>query len=325
MTNFLLLSPGSKVALARIAARSARKRGATLHAVDSQSNLPTRLVVDRFQVIEESPSVDRLLDYCLANKIGLVIPTRHSDLSPLAEARNQFEENGVSVAISSKNTVSICTDKLKTFEFLERHAFPTPFSFPLDPSSIDVAKASLPFIAKPIRGSGSSGVHIVERIDQVSDLSRSGGYMGQRIAQGVEYTINSYLSRDGTCICSIPHQRIAVQNGESVQATTARIPALLDLSRSIGSALEGARGPINIQVFYQEDSGSLEVIEINPRLGGGFPLADKAGGRFIEWLVQEYIDQQELKPFSQWTDGLRMMRYRDAFFDFPTAKAEPTE
>jgi carbamoyl-phosphate synthase large subunit len=62
-----------------------------------------------------------------------------------------------------------------------------------------------------------------------------------------------------------------------------------------------------VQVFYEEESSSLEVIEINPRLGGGFPIADKAGGRFIEWLVQEYIDQQELKAFAQWTDGLYMM------------------
>lgn len=318
MTNLLLVSPGSKVAVARIAARSARMRGLTLYAVDSHSNAPTRHIADRFQTMDETAWNRSLLDYCLANKIGLVIPTRHSDLEPMAKMRSQFEENGVSIAVSSETAISICIDKLNTYEFLQSHDFPTPYSFALNSNSVEVAENRLPFIAKPIRGSASVGVHVVERIDQAPNLVRSGEYMGQKIASGSEYTINSYLSRDGTSICSIPHKRIAVQNGESVQATTARIPALLDLSQSISSALPGARGPINIQAFYQEETGKLEVIEINPRLGGGFPLADKAGGRFIEWLVQEYIEKRELKPFSQWTDGLRMMRYRDAFFDFPS-------
>ena len=146
--------------------------------------------------------------------------------------------------------------------------------------------------------------------------------MGQRIAVGDEYTINCYLSQNGTCICSIPHKRIAVQNGESVQATTAKIPELLDLSNSIVSKLQGPSGPINIQVFYQRETGKVAVIEIKPRIGGGYPLADKAGGHFIEWLAQEYLDEKDLKPFSNWTDGLRMMCYQDAFFDFPSPRAD---
>jgi carbamoyl-phosphate synthase large subunit len=181
------------VALPRIAALSARRLGATLHAVDSQSNVSTRHAVDRFQaiVMEETHWTGSLLDYCLANKIRLVIPARHSDLGPLAEAQSEFKENGVHIAISSEATISICTNKLKTYEFLENHGFPTPFSFPLDSNSIKIAEEHLPFIAKPIGGSASSGIHVVDRLDQLSDLTRCVGNLGQRIAQGAEYTINS--------------------------------------------------------------------------------------------------------------------------------------
>jgi len=262
------------------------------------------------------------MEYCLANEIGLIIPTRHSDLALLASSRSQFEENSIFIAISSETIISTCTNKSKTYDFLKIHDFPTPLSFTLNSDSAEVSEGNLPFIAKPICGSGSSGIHVVECLDQIPALASSGEYMGQRLAAGDEYTINCYLSRNGTCICSIPHKRIAVQNGESVQATTAKIPELLDLSNSIVSKLQGAIGPINIQVFYQRETGKLEVIEINPRIGGGYPLADKAGGHFIDWLAQEYLDEKDLKPFSNWTDGLRMMRYREAFFDFPSPRAD---
>ena len=162
----------------------------------------------------------------------------------------------------------------------------------------------------------------MERPDQIAELTNSNDYMGERIVLGNEYTINTYVSQDGNCICSIPHERISLQNGEPVQATNAKIPELLDSYHSIVSTLQGTRGPINIQVFYKKEAGKPEVVEINPRLGGGFPLADKAGGSFIESLALLYLDGRELTPFSQWTGGLRMMRYRDAFFDFPIPKAD---
>ena len=88
MANMLLLSPGSKVVLAKIAAQSARKQGLTLHAVDSQPNIPTRYVVDRFHVMTESEWNRSLLEHCLANEIRLIMPTSHSDLAPLAEMKN---------------------------------------------------------------------------------------------------------------------------------------------------------------------------------------------------------------------------------------------
>ena len=162
----------------------------------------------------------------------------------------------------------------------------------------------------------------MERPDQIAELTNSNDYMGQRIVLGNEYTINTYVFQDGNCICSIPHERISLQNGEPVQATTAKIPELLDLYHSIVSRLQGTRGPINIQVFYKKEAGKLEVVEINPKLGGGFPLAEKAGESFIGSLALEHLDGQELTPFSQWTGGLRMMHYRDAFFDFPIPEAD---
>lgn len=317
MQNLLLLSTGSKVGLTRIAHRSCHKRGIALHGIDCDSNVPTKPFVDVFHRIEEEDWLPSVLEYCRNNNIGLVIPTRHSDLSRLARGIQQFSDIGVNVALSSPKTIDICIGKLNTHAFLTRNGFPTPDTLPFTPGETEELSSRLPLIVKPAQGSGSHDIQIVESIEGLRSLSQSGTHIAQSLAKGDEYTINVYISSKGKCLCAIPHRRVVVEGGESVQAITVRKPQLMELGHAIAEALPGARGPLNIQAFLDSKTGEVQVIEINPRLGGGFPLVDRAKGCFIEWLIQEALENKDLPPLSDWTSGLRMMRYRDAIFDFP--------
>ncbi len=318
MRNILLSSAGSKVALARIVALSARKRGATFFATDENENAPTRHFADVFETIDTSSSLDALLDYCSDQAIGLVIPSRHSTLKAFAKAKPRFQERGIQIGVSSVDSIEMCINKLNTFEHFTRSGIPTPKTFALDPESPELIVPQLPLIAKPVYGSGSDRVHFVDKIETIAQLASSEEFLAQAIAPGIEYTINAYVSKDGRCLCEIPHRRIAVENGESMQATTERIPALAHLAQTIVEATPGLWGPINIQAFYDPESESALAIEINPRIGGGYPLADKAKGEFIEWLIQETLEDRALEAFDSWTSGLRMLRFRESVFDFPS-------
>ncbi len=44
------------------------------------------------------------------------------------------------------------------------------------------------------------------------------------------------------------------------------------MARLVAEALPGACGVMNIQIFHDESTGALNVSEINPRFGGGYPL-----------------------------------------------------
>ena len=98
---------------------------------------------------------------------------------------------------------------------------------------------------------------------------------------------------------------------------TERNEALVRLAHSISEALPIAWGLLNFQAFYDPKTNEAQIIEINPRVGGGFPLSHRSKGHYIEWLLQEFFDQCLLLPLANWTDKLRMLRYRDAIFDFP--------
>jgi carbamoyl-phosphate synthase large subunit len=56
-----------------------------------------------------------------------------------------------------------------------------------------------------------------------------------------------------------------------------------------------------------------KVFEINARFGGGYPLADHAGGKFAKWLLAEVSGLQS-DPNNDWRDGVEMMRYDSAIY-----------
>ena len=87
-----------------------------------------------------------------------------------------------------------------------------------------------------------------------------------------------------------------------------------DIILDVFPRLEGVRGCINMQLFRCKSSGKLIFYEINPRFGGGYPLTDRAGANFCNWLVQEYILEKNLDFFHDWNDGLLMLRYDRGIF-----------
>lgn len=318
MQNALLTSIGSKVALARIAQQSSRERGVTLHATDSGANTPAMHIVDRYHRIDFGNAPDPLLELCKNENIGLIIPTRHSDLPFLARNREAFEAAGITVAISAFETVDLCIDKRKTADFLQREGIPCPQTIDWTAKGSPVRREQFPLIAKPFDGSASQGLRRIDSLAELEAHPPREDEIVQTLAKGEEFTINLYLDRSGSIATAIPHQRLVVADGESVQAITQRHIPLIELSTRIARALPGAWGPINIQAFFDRQSGETRVIEINPRLGGGFPLAHQAGGAFIEWLFQETFEDRSPPNLDNWVEGLRMLRYRDAIFDFPS-------
>ncbi len=313
--GILLLSAGAKVATARCAKAAAAKRGLALHVSDHSKNIPTRHVADSFLELpsNDSPAwIDSLLHYCSTQEIGLVIPTRHSDLAHLGPARSRFFEAGIALSLSSQECLEICLQKSATSKFLSQADIPTPTTTLRSTLAQSPLAGQFPLFAKPDSGAASCGAHIVHNQEDLRKIPSE--WILQSIATGQEYTANLYLDRGGKLLCAIPHARLAVESGEVTQAITKRVPTLMQACRNIAQALPAAQGIFNVQAFHDETSDSLQITDINPRIGGGYPICDAAKGRYIEWLCQEWIDESKLEPFERWTENLRMMRYRDAVF-----------
>jgi len=255
--------------------------------------------------------LETVLGVCAEHEVGLLIPTIDTELPVYAASSEKFRELGVTICISAPSTVEICCNKIATHEWLTANDLPVVRQTDLHSALIDASNWTPPLIVKPHKGSASIGVRRIEtRMELEALTATSGGFIVQDIASGREFTINMYVNRSGECICAVPHWRMEVRAGEVSKGITVKDRRLMDLAREVAELLPGAYGPLNLQCFMDE-SGTIRIIEINARFGGGYPLAHGAGARFTDWLLDEK-EGRHLSYFDGWTDDLAMLRYDDA-------------
>ena len=128
-----------------------------------------------------------------------------------------------------------------------------------------------------------------------------------------EYTVDMYFGRDNRLKMAVPRERIEIRAGEINKGRTHK-GYLLDYLREQLDHIDGCVGTICVQAFYNEATHDVVGIEINPRFGGGFPLSYAAGANFPQFIIQEYILNQNLQYSDQWSDQKLMLRYDDAVF-----------
>ncbi len=317
--NVLISSAGRRIGLVNCFRGSMRDldlRG-MVYAIDAVPSSPAFHLADRAWCVPRclSPEFpDRVLELAAAHGVALVVPTIDTELPTYSSQRARFLQAGVTIGISSPETIAICCDKVRTHEWLVRRGFPTV----RQASSIEVLNQpsvwQFPVIAKPRGGSASSGVRRVSTPAELELLSRlRDGLIVQEIAVGTEYTVNVYVNRAGRCVCAVPHERLEVRSGEVSKGVTFRHSGMIDLSIAVAQALPGAWGPLNIQCFLAPD-GDIRIIEINARFGGGYPLAHHAGACMSRWLLEETLGRPVPYRFDDWQDDLAMLRYDDAVY-----------
>lgn len=311
----LISSAGRRIGLLECM-RDALKSTGRIGIIDCSRTAPAAHLVDCAWSVPPCNSplfLGEVLDLCVREHVSVVIPTIDPELPIYASARNQFEIAGTIVCISSTETVYIGSDKVATHEWLLQRGFPTVRQ--ASPAEVLRAKSewALPLISKPRNGSASIGVRLIASWQELGQLEAANhDCIVQERATGHEFTINVYVSREGECVCAVPHWRIEVRAGEVSKGITVKDPRLMSLGRRIAESLPGAYGPMNIQCFM-DNLGDLKVIEINPRFGGGYPLAHKAGAPFAAWLIDE-LEGRKLSYCGDWQDGLAMLRYDDAVY-----------
>jgi carbamoyl-phosphate synthase large subunit len=254
-----------------------------------------------------------LLEICRSEDVGLIVPTIDTELSFYSRHRAEFETQGTSIFISDEAVIAISCNKHATHEWLVANGFPTVRQASPTEALAGAKDWRWPLIAKPFNGSASIGVRRLDSVEELAQIADANpDYIIQEMARGREFTINVYVNRAGKCVCAVPHWRLETRAGEVSKGITVKDPRLMDLARQVTEALPGARGPLNIQCFLDGD-GTIAIIEINARFGGGYPLAHQAGARFTDWLLDEQ-EGRSVGPCDDWTDDLAMLRYDEAVF-----------
>jgi carbamoyl-phosphate synthase large subunit len=317
--TILLSSAGRRVALLRILKQTLRDfaLGGELVAADMAPLSSAYHLADRSVLVPRCTSpefVPAMLQLCRQHRVRLIVPTIDTELPVYAEHRAEFEREGVFVVISSPEVVALGSDKALTHAWLVSAGLPTVQQKPACEVLRTPEGWRFPCIVKPRRGSSSVGVARVDTLAELAAATRREDDIVQAIAPGQEYTIDFLADRGGRCVCAVPRKRLEVRGGEVSKAVTVRAPALQGLARELCERLPGAYGALCVQVFLDETTGELNVIELNPRFGGGFPLTWEAGAHFPKWMLEEILGLPSTAEADAWQDGVVMLRFDDAVF-----------
>ncbi len=307
---------GALVKLFRKALAELGVSGRVLGA-DMSPLAPAMYLVDKGFLVPRATDptyVDVLERICRDEAVDLVVPTIDPELPILARARERFERIGTVLHVSSPEVVDIAYGKDRTHRWLVEHGIPTVQQWEAGEALEAVSDLPYPLVVKPTRGSASIGVSVVhDEMELRWALRKRQDCVVQERAPGREYTVSAYVDRAGKVRCLVPRLRLEVRAGEVSKGRAERVEPVREVVRRVCETLPGAWGALNVQVFYEEATESCKVIEINPRFGGGYPLAWEAGAKFPVWLIQEVLGR-ECQANDDWEDGLTMLRYDEAVF-----------
>lgn len=308
--NVLVLSAGRRVELLQAFRSDAADRGLGLRVMAADANpkmsAACYMADEAFVLprVEEDGYIEQLLTLCDDQDIGLVIPTIDTELLSLAQAKTEFVNYGVHIAVSDEEFINKCRDKRQTAQLFGSLDICTP-------KLLDRTQLTFPCFAKPYDGSRSIGATKLNQVADFTDTMKNDlnlifmEYIDQTFA---EYTVDLYFDRSGTLKCLVPRHRQEVRDGEISKGITRQNNVYQYLLERL-MKLEGARGCLNLQLFADTEGQRYAALEINPRFGGGYPLSYAAGAKYSGWLIDEYILNKEVMFFDSWETDLQMLRY----------------
>ena len=319
--NILLSCAGRRVELMRILEKTLRdlELDGEVVATDAQPFAPAFALAQRQALVPRVLNPDfipQMLKICQDNAVGWVVPTIDTELLLLSKARPLFAAIGAEVMVSDAETIEIAADKRKTHEWFVQNGFPT-----FEQCSVEEALENknwiYPCFVKPADGSRSIGATRIENREALESRYQSGKYANdvvESLGLGVEVTVDAYISPEsGRCLCVVPRRRLEVRDGEVSKGKTIESAEIIELVKSVAEKLPGVRGTICIQMFWDPESHRIQLMEINPRFGGGYPLSEAAGAHFARWYIEEMLDFPSTVHES-WTRDLVMLRYDQSVF-----------
>lgn len=252
--------------------------------------------------ISDSKFINKAIEIIKKENIKIILPTSGFDIIPYSKNKKTLQELGVECFFSDYDTIQLCNNKLDFYEFAKKGNFLTP-KYTTKINEIDF----FPVFAKPIIGKGSRDTFLINsKIDLQYINEKYSDMIYSEYLPGKEYTIDVLSNMNGKAIVAVPRERIETKDGISFKGKVVNNSLIQDEAKKLAEYL-GIKGPCCIQIKEAVD-GSLKLIEVNPRMGGGTIMAKHAGVNIPEIMLKlnENID---IKDNEFVFDNIIVLRY----------------
>lgn len=308
--NVLITSISAKVPLIKSLNKALLKLANQGKIYGSDFNLSSiaRYFVDNFWEMPKlnNLSIEDFIKYCQVKRIICVIPTRDGELSYFARHKRLLSENGIQVMVSDLESVETCLDKLAFYQRLNILGFPAISTA----ANIDCIQSEL-YVVKERYGAGARSIGLsLSKSQAIEHASTLEDPIYQPYFEGIEYSVDLYLNKEGKAKGVVVRKRSLVVNGESQITETLRYPQLEMLSVRLAETLK-LYGHIVMQIIVSSD-GEFHIVECNSRFGGASTLSLEVGLDSFYWFLLE-SQGVELKeyPFLRTEKEKRLIRYAE--------------
>jgi len=228
--------------------------------------------------IESKSYLSRLFEIITKHKISILMPSSGYDIYHYSKYKKKLLKLGALPVVSDVMTMEICRDKMQTYHHLSKK-----FDLPL--TTLDSKKLEgFPLIAKPRYGKGSKGIVKMENpMDLRYIQSKQNGLIFQEYLPGTEYTIDVLSDLNGEPLIAVPRIRVQTKAGISTVGKIIKDENISETCKSIAKYLK-IKGPCCIQM-KESNEGTLKLVEVNPRLGGGTIFTALAGANFPAMIL----------------------------------------
>jgi carbamoyl-phosphate synthase large subunit len=259
--------------------------------------------------------IDIVVDFCTRKEIQTIIPGSEPELRKFVENKKLFDDLGIYLPINDENVIGVCSDKICFDEFLNEKGYQNFNSHTITDNTDFDSFLNFPYVIKPVMGSGSTNVFIVQNKSELINICNYIGFDRPMILQQYvgtlddEYTVgilstledgyvdHIILKRDlsyGLSLKSKVSNRtdreefgdwLGISSGIS-QGTFVQNDIISEVVRKITLDLK-LTSTINMQCRLFENK--VFIFEINPRFSGTTNLRALVGFNEPDYILSSHF------------------------------------
>ena len=280
--NILLVNPGRRDYMVNFFLSLKKKYNLNIFLVDPDKNIPSFKVstLTKNNVCPKVKNSKKFLSFLnkfvSKNKIDVIFPISDRELKILSLKKKFFMKKGVNVIVSDLKIIENCQNKIKFSKYLKKFNILCPKI--VTKKNI---KKSLPVIKKEVNGSASKNQEIIFKSSQIN-INYDKKFFFQKFLKYQEYNLDILNDLNGNYLHSCAKKKLFIRSGETDKAEMINNKVFKNFAKKLSKALKHI-GVVDVDFFYYKKK--FYVLDINPRLGGGYPFTHLYGYDYIDKIL----------------------------------------
>ena len=295
---------------ADIATRSYRRLGYRLVGCDSH---PKEWIVgsNEVDVFYQAPLVSNgekylsfIKDICVKENVSYIVPFIDIEVDLFSDNREWFDEHGIKICISPKETITILRNKKLLADFIAK-VYPAIKSIPTKIlRDIDVLEWDFPVVCKPYNGRSSQGLRYIHNKQEWEEFRASANkdlYIVEPFIDGPIVMVEIIRQPDTKQVAAMCRRELmSTPHGLSTTVYVYQDRSLEERSKVLAEKLNIV-GNVNFE-YILDPQGEYHFVECNPRFSagcefscfGGYEVAENHLRCFTGEKIDEYHFRQPM-------------------------------